>query len=96
MIKIVKPDLGPIFNDSEFVGGGYELNQSQIGYFEKKLGRKFDLKKYVYDFTRYASEEVKLIFFASALAGMEASKNEVKNKKSFKKFIGLFYCFGFS
>jgi hypothetical protein len=42
MIKIVKPDLGPIFNDSEFVGGGYELNQSQIGYFEKKLGRKFD------------------------------------------------------
>jgi hypothetical protein len=74
MIKIVKPDLGPIFNDSEFVGGGYELNQSQIGYFEKKLGRKFDLKKYVYDF----------------------SKNEVKNKKSFKKFIGLFYCFGFS
>jgi hypothetical protein len=44
MIKIVKPDLGPIFNDSEFVGGGYELNQSQIGYFEKKLGRKFDLK----------------------------------------------------
>ncbi|SSC07471.1 hypothetical protein BTURTLESOX_253 [bacterium endosymbiont of Bathymodiolus sp. 5 South] len=39
---------------------------------------------------------MKLIFFASALAGMEASKNEVKNKKSFKKFIGLFYCFGFS
>ncbi|VVM25847.1 hypothetical protein BSPWISOXPB_4873 [uncultured Gammaproteobacteria bacterium] len=56
MIKIVKPDLGPIFNDSEFVGGGYELNQSQIGYFEKKLGRKFDLKKYVYDFTRYDFE----------------------------------------
>jgi hypothetical protein len=31
------------------VGGGV----SNINYFEKKLGRKFDLKKYVYDFTRY-------------------------------------------
>ncbi|CAC9444653.1 hypothetical protein BSPLISOX_1912 [uncultured Gammaproteobacteria bacterium] len=49
MIKIVKPDL----DDLEFMGGSYELNQSNINYFEKKLGRKFDLKKYVYDFTRY-------------------------------------------
>jgi hypothetical protein len=41
--------------------------------------------------SRFSSEEVKLIFFASALTGMETSKNEVKNKKSFIKFIGLFY-----
>jgi hypothetical protein len=40
-------------DDLEFMGGSYELNQSNINYFEKKLGRKFDLKKYVYDFTRY-------------------------------------------
>jgi hypothetical protein len=46
MIKIVKPDL----DDLEFMGGSYELNQSNINYFEKKLGRKFDLKKYVYVF----------------------------------------------
>jgi hypothetical protein len=45
----VRPDL----DDLEFMGGSYELNQSNINYFEKKLGRKFDLKKYVYDFTRY-------------------------------------------
>jgi hypothetical protein len=45
MIKIVKPDL----DDLEFMGGSYELNQSNINYFEKKLGRKFYLKKYVYE-----------------------------------------------
>jgi hypothetical protein len=37
MIKIVRPDL----DDLEFMGGSYELNQSNINYFEKKLGRKF-------------------------------------------------------
>ncbi|CAC9636200.1 hypothetical protein [uncultured Gammaproteobacteria bacterium] len=52
MIKIVKPDL----DDLEFMGGSYELNQSNINYFEKKLGRKFYLKKYVYDFARYDFE----------------------------------------
>jgi hypothetical protein len=45
MIKIVKPDL----DDLEFMGGSYELNQSNVNYFEKKLDRRFDLKKYVYD-----------------------------------------------
>jgi hypothetical protein len=45
LFKIVRPDL----DDLEFMGGSYELNQSNINYFEKKLGRKFDLKKYVYD-----------------------------------------------
>jgi hypothetical protein len=34
MIKIVRPDL----DDLEFMGGSYELNQSNINYFEKKLG----------------------------------------------------------
>ncbi|CAC9647129.1 hypothetical protein, partial [uncultured Gammaproteobacteria bacterium] len=52
MIKIVNPDL----DDLEFMGGSYELNQSNVNYFEKKLDRKFDLKKYVYDFTRYDFE----------------------------------------
>ncbi|VVH59450.1 hypothetical protein BSPLISOX_2650 [uncultured Gammaproteobacteria bacterium] len=52
MIKIVRPDL----DDLEFMGGSYELNQSNINYFEKKLGRKFDLKKYVYDLARYDFE----------------------------------------
>jgi hypothetical protein len=32
------------------------VSQSNINYFEKKLGRKFDLKKYVYDFARYDFE----------------------------------------
>jgi hypothetical protein len=41
MIKIVRPDL----DDLEFMGGSYELNQSNINYFEKKLGRKFDFIK---------------------------------------------------
>lgn len=52
MIKIVNPDL----DDLEFMGGSYELNQSNVNYFEKKLDRKFDLKKYVYDFARYDFE----------------------------------------
>ena len=52
MIKIVRPDL----DDLEFMAGSYELNQSNINYFEKKLGRKFDLKKYVYDLARYDFE----------------------------------------
>jgi hypothetical protein len=52
MIKIVKPDL----DDLEFMGGSYELNQSNVNYFEKKLDRRFDLKKYVYDFARYDFE----------------------------------------
>ncbi|CAC9636214.1 hypothetical protein, partial [uncultured Gammaproteobacteria bacterium] len=52
MIKIVNPDL----DDLEFMGGSYELNQSNVNYFEKKLDRKFDLKKYVYDFSRYDFE----------------------------------------
>jgi hypothetical protein len=47
-----RPDL----DDLEFMAGSYELNQSNINYFEKKLGRKFDLKKYVYDFARYDFE----------------------------------------
>jgi hypothetical protein len=52
MIKIVNPDL----DDLEFMGGSYELNQSNVNYFEKKLDRKFDLKKYVYNFSRYDFE----------------------------------------
>jgi hypothetical protein len=49
MVKIVAPDL----DDLEFIVGGYDLNQSQINFFEKKLDRKFDLEKYVYQFSRH-------------------------------------------
>ncbi|SHN92220.1 hypothetical protein BHECKSOX_372 [Bathymodiolus heckerae thiotrophic gill symbiont] len=49
MVKIVDPDL----DDLEFMYGGYNLNQSQISFFESLLQRKIDLDKYVYQFSRY-------------------------------------------
>jgi len=53
MIKIVDPDL----DDLEFVGGVYRLNdENKIRYFEKKLSKKLDLKKYQYFFERYGHD----------------------------------------
>jgi hypothetical protein len=64
MIKIVKPDL----DDLEFMGGSYELNQSNVNYFEKKLDRRFDLKKYVYDFEKILIVNLKTLVLMAQLS----------------------------
>lgn len=57
-LTIMRRVVCPEKDDQCFIIGGYVLEQHQLDYFEKKLNRKFNIKKYYYQFRRYDFEGI--------------------------------------